>query len=318
MRRFRSLAAVLLPLVLIAVVWSWFGHNQQDGGGVDAVKPAPAFPGAGVAQESATVPAPEPENRVVDARTTSGVTVSLIRRPRIDPPAAPYGPQYEALLQAAAGGQPDAQYRLGLMLYACRDVPPDDAALAHKLSHLYQTRRIDGWDVDDPAQEERSLRQSFADCRDVPAQARLDYRKWLVQAANQGLVEAQVNLMFHLPKADYCQYIEDCTPEQARMMEGLREEARQYVSRARDAGSVEALRTMGGWALNEEMGTIDEIEAYAYFSAYDQVQQAQHLERELGAMLERLRTKLRPVDLDEAERRAAELLSNPDCCVITR
>lgn len=318
MKRSRSLTALLLAPILIAALWLWVGRDPPGNKKENPVKSLsePTFTDA--APDSVSVQAPLPDRRVIEARTRSGIAVRLIHPPRIEPPEVPYGPKYEALLLSAAEGQAVAQYRLGLMLYACRDIPADELALSQHISLMYQTRRIDGWDVDDPGQEEGGLRQDFADCRDVPAEARVDYRKWLLHAADLGLIEAQLNLMFHLPKAEYCQFIENCTPEQARLMESLRDEARKYVSRARDGGSVEALRTMGGWALNEEMGTIDEIEAYAYFSAYDQIQQALHNERELGAMLESLRNKLRPVDLDQAERQAVELLSNPNCCVITR
>ncbi|MGQ0701129.1 MAG: hypothetical protein ACT4PZ_23160 [Panacagrimonas sp.] len=309
---------LLAALVGAAALWLWL---REDEAASEAEPPALENPAAApdekqVAPSLAIAPPPGP--KIVEAKMSSGVAVRLIRPPRIEPPSAPYGAGYEALRQAAEKGEPVAQYRLGLMLYRCRDVPADEAALSGRINQVYQTRQSDGWDVDDPAQEERGLRQDFADCRGVPSEVRGSYRDWMKQAAESGLIEAQLDLMFHLPKAEYCQFIENCTPAQAQFMAGLREEARLHVTRALQAGSVEALRTVGGWALNDEMGSIDEIEAYAHFSAYDQIQQGLNRERELGPMLARLKSKLRPVDIDQAEARARELLSNPKCCVLTR
>jgi hypothetical protein len=66
------------------------------------------------------------------------------------------------------------------------------------------------------------------------------------------------------------------------------------------------------------MGTPNEIEAYAYFSAYDQVQKAFGQEREVTQMLTGLKKRLRPVDLGQAQARAKELLANPNCCLLTK
>lgn len=254
----------------------------------------------------------------VEAVASSGVRLRLKRRPRIDPPAPPYGAQLADLQAAADQGNALAQYRLGLMLYQCREVPSDASGLSRAVEEIHQTRSRDGWDVADPAQEEQALRTAYAHCAGIPAPTRSDYRTRLRAAADAGLIEAQLNLMFHLPPGEYCQYIEDCTPEQAARMGELRDEAREQVGRALDAGSVEALRTVGGWHLNEEMGTPDPVEAWAHFSAYDQIQQAAGRERELTAMLDGIESRLRPVDLERARARARELLSNPHCCVLTR
>ncbi|WP_420465406.1 hypothetical protein [Panacagrimonas sp.] len=255
---------------------------------------------------------------VLETRSESGVPIRIVRRPRLDPPAPPYATVYPLLHAAAENGEPTAQYRLGQLLYRCRSVPVEEDELAAQIDRVYQTRRHGGWDVDDPAQTEHSLRQDFEHCAGVPAEQRGRYRDWMRRAADQDLMEAQLNLMFHLPQAEYCQFIENCTPEQARLMAELREQARQDVTRALEAGSVEALRTMGGWALNEEMGTPDPVQALAYFSAYDQIQRAAGRESELEAMLAGLRARLRPVDLDEADNRASDLLRNPRCCQVTR
>jgi hypothetical protein len=307
----------LVGVVVAAVLgWAWYLAGRDVGTsspfGFGASSDDDGFqPGAPPVGATA-------EPRVIERVAASGVRVRIERRPRIDTPSPPYADRVRELQPAANQGDPVARYRLGLALYQCRDVPVDEKGLARAVEEIHQTRTRQGWDVTDPEQEERAVRTAYAQCAGVPAGARTGYRDLLRAAAEQGLMEAQLNLMFHLPQAQYCQYIEDCTPEQAKFMAGLREEARTNVLKALEGGSVEALRTVGGWALNEEMGTPDEVEAYAYFSAYDQIQQATGRERELGVMLAGLKKKLRPVDIERAEARAKELLSNPKCCVLTR
>lgn len=272
--------------------------------------PASASGSGGVADDS--------RPQVFERVAPSGVPLRLVRRPRLDIPSPPYGPHLAALQAASDAGDAEARYRLGVMLYQCRDVPEGEAALGKAVEELYQTRSRGGWDVSDPAQEEQTLRTAYDFCQGIPGPARTGYRELLKAAADAGVVEAQLNLMFYLPPGEYCQFLEDCSPAQVQRMAVLREEARSYVTRALEAGSVEALRTVGGWFLNEEMGTPDPVEAYAHFSAYDQIQQVAGRERELGAMLAGIRKRLRPVDLERAQSRAKELLANPRCCLLTR
>ncbi|MGQ0620457.1 MAG: hypothetical protein ACT4QA_11150 [Panacagrimonas sp.] len=314
--------AILFALggvALAVLVWGWLrpappsdfpvaeepavGHKTQSD--VDAQ----------TAAVEATVPSVP---RVTRATTSSGILLRLQRNPRIDGPEPPYGPIYEASKHRIEQAPPLEQYQFGLLLYQCREVPADDAELARQVEQVHQTRRLNGWDVSDPVQEEQTLRREYADCAGIPQNARLQHRDWMKRAADGGLIEAQLNLMYYLPKAEYCQFIEDCSADQAAFMARLREESRASVTRALEAGSVEALRTVGSWALNEEMGPPDTAEAYAYLSAYDQVQHAAGRERELARMLEQLRARLRPVDLEAAEAKVRDLLSNPKCCVLTR
>ena len=315
----KRLLAIGLPLLLVALLgWWWMERpdlptNPREfaaGGDGASLAPAgevPAGPG-----DAAAGP------RVLQTVAPSGVRLRIEKRPRLDIPAPPYAKRMAELQAASDAGDPVARYQLGTMFYQCRDVPADEAGLSRAVEEIHQTRSRDGWDVSDPAQEEQALRTSYGNCQGVPVEARTRYRELLRSAADQGLIEAQLNLMFYLPKAEYCQFIEDCTPQQAQFMAGLREEARANVAKALEGGSAEALRTVGGWALNEEMGTPDDVEAYAHFSAYDQIQQVTGRERELGIMLAGLRKRLRPVDLERAEARAKEPLSNPKCCVLTR
>lgn len=313
----RSLwVATIVAVVALVLGWAWYLAGRDVGTALPVGLGSPSTDTD--SEPGATQAGAEAEPRVIERIAASGVRVRIERRPRIDTPSPPYADRVRELQPLADGGDAIARYQLGLALYQCRDAPADETGLARAVEEIHQTRSRQGWDVTDPEQEEQALRTIYQQCAGVPAEARGRFRELLRAAAEQGLMEAQLNLMFHLPPGQYCQFIEDCTQEQARVMTGLREEARANVFKALEGGSVEALRTVGGWALNEEMGTPDDVEAYAHFSAYDQIQQATGRERELGVMLAGIAKRLRPVDLERAQARAKELLSNPKCCVLTR
>jgi hypothetical protein len=261
--------------------------------------------------------APAEEKPTVTEVTTSrlGVTVQLVKRPRLRP-KPPFGPAYAELEPAARAGDVDAQYALGLLLYECRELPADSAMLEQQIDQMHQTHSRDGWDVGNPAMEEQALRSRFADCAGVPTQARGEYRDWLKRAADAGLVEAQVDLPLRLPPGRWCQYLSDCSAEQRAQHEAMQQEALDYTGRARDAGSAEALWTFGAWYAEGEVLPQDDVEAYAHFLALDEIGAAAG-EQRFERMLDSLGPRLRPVDLDRAEARARELLANPKCCVVT-
>ena len=309
-RRLALLAAAILTLLLAA--WYWLGSaDTRRGAPAQAAATGPAAPVA-----AANTAAPQQtERRVVSA---SGVSIRLLRRPRLSVPAPPYGPAYALLEPAARAGDHPAQYRLGLLLYECRDVPADKAGLEQTIEHTYETRRRGGWDVDDPSNEEQTLRRRYQECDGVPAEQRGQYRDWLKQAADAGLMEAQLDLPLHLPPGDYCQYISECSPEQRAKQEALDQQAVDYLGRARDAGSAVALWTFGSWYAEGDVLPQNNIEAYADFSALDQIFGAAGEERRFGGMLSDLGNRLRPADLAQAQARAKEILSNPNCCVLTQ
>lgn len=306
---------VLVGVIVIAARWR---SAESAPAASESTAASADVTGSSDGQVDAPPDQPPVEPAVREVQTRSGVAVRLQRASRIDVPVPPYGALYAQLSAGIESAPPAEQYRFGLLLYQCRDVPAQAGELAAKIEQVHQTRRLDGWDIGDPVMEEATLRRDFDNCAGIPAEERRAHRDWMKRAAEQGQMEAQLNLMYYLPKAEYCQFIEDCTPQQAAFMTSLREESRTTIQQALEAGSVEALRTVGSWALNDEMGPPDPIQAYAYLSAYDQVQQAAGRERELARMLEQIAERLRPVDLELAEARARELLANPNCCVMTR
>jgi len=182
---------------------------------------------------------------------------------------------------------------------------------------MQQTHQRQGWDVGDPTEEERALRVTFDECAGVPQQARGEYRDWIKRAADAGLIEAQLDLPLHLPPGHWCQYLSDCTPEQRAAHEAMQQEAIDYIGRARDAGSADALWTFGAWYEQGEVLPENDVEAYAHFLALDEINAAAGNDRRFDQMLDQLRGRLRPIDLDRAETRARELLANPKCCVLT-
>ena len=258
----------------------------------------------------------KPSAPLVATTSRLGVPVRLIKRASLRP-APPYGAAYAKLLPVAQAGDANAQYSLGLLLYECRDIPADAPAMERVIDSVHQTHTRDGWDVGDPGEEERMLRSRFAECAGVPGEARSQYRDWLKRAADAGLVEAELDLPLRLPPGKWCQFLSECSPQQRAEQEALQKEAMDYVGRARDAGSAQALWTFGAWYEQGEAVPEDDVEAYANFLALEEINAAAGQPQRFGAMLEALRARLRPVDLDRAEQRARELLSNPNCCVLT-
>lgn len=291
--------------------------------------PAPSQPTApggeaaaeGVPAVDATGPVVEPpslrQEAVTGAVTERGIAIRITQRPALREPAPPYGAAYRELLPLAEAGDAAAQYRLGAALQFCRDTPEDAATLDAVIDRMHQTRELDGWPVDDPTVSEKLLRASFESCEGVPQAARADGRRWVKTAADAGLLEAQLRLMFMLPKSEYCQFLWQCSPQQRAFQEELQREALYYLDRARAAGSAEALWTFGHWYTSEEVLPRDDVEAYAHFRALDQIMAASGGERRHARMVQELRSRLRPVDLERGEARADELLSNPLCCQLT-
>jgi len=307
----RATLATALLLALGFAGWQFGPWHDEPGLPVPVVvtEPAPELPPAAELPSSAPV--------ITTVTVSSGIPIKLIRHPRVVVPDAPYGAAFDKLIGPAQAGDTTSQYKLGLLLYECRDVPADGAALDQDIDTVYQTRRRGGWDVDDPGFEEQRLRQRFKDCEGVPASERGRYREWLRAAADVGMVEAQLDLPLHLPPGEYCQYMSECTPEQRAKQEALQAEAVDYLGRARDAGSITALWTLGAWQTEGDVMPQNLIEAYADFSALDQVYSAAGESSRFKAMLEDLRGKLRPIDIEQADARTREVLSAPNCCVLT-
>lgn len=281
-----------------------------------APPPAPLDPAVPVSP-SAVTPA-TPRQTVQSAVVESGIAIRLLRRPRLALPPGRFAEAYAKLLPEAESGNALSQYRLGNLLFECRDVPANADALAAEIETIHQTRRRGRWEVDSPKAEIATLRHQFSQCEGIPAEARQGFRDWLKKSADAGVIEAQINLPMRLPAEDYCQYLAECTPELRARQEALQLEAIDYTSRARDAGSVAALWTLAGWYASGEVLPQDDVEAYAHFRALDQIHGAAKLTPRFGKLLAGMKQRLRPVDIDAAEARARELLSNPRCCVLTQ
>lgn len=258
-----------------------------------------------------------PRQTVERAVLDSGVEIRLVRRAKIARPAGRLADGYARLLPEAQSGNRLAQYRLGSLLFECREIPADAAGLEQEIEAIHQTHRRGRWAVDAPKAEVATLRHLYAECDGIPGEARLGFRDWIRQAADAGVIEAQLNLPLKLPPDDYCQFLAECTPEQRARQEALQVEAIDYTTRAREAGSVAALWTFGAWYAEGEVLPKNEIEAYGHFRALDQINAASRQPQRFGKLLAGLRKQFRPVDIEAGEARARELLANPNCCVIT-
>ncbi|MGB0956191.1 MAG: hypothetical protein ACPGZP_09360 [Panacagrimonas sp.] len=312
LRRYGFIAGLLLVLLVALIL---MGRKQMAPPPPVDVIAVPAEPPVGMEPISEQSEISQPP--VIEAQLESGQRIRLHQRESLRRPDPPFAERYPALLSQAESGGHGAQMQLGLMLYDCRNMPEALAELEQKIDVLYQTRQLDGWDISDPKLEEALLRAKHADCAGIPQQARGEYRQWIRRAAENGLMEAQLRLMYHLPPGEYCQYIEQCTPQQRELMAALRQEAKDYVYSAKQAGSVEALRTIAGWHMNEEMAPPDFVQAYAHFLAFDQIMSAAGRDARVEVMLASLEQKLRGVEIEAARALAAQILANPSCCVMT-
>lgn len=312
----RGRLPLLLGLLALAIGIWWLTRDTAPAAETStaiATEPTPAIPEAAM---PAVVPA-APRQTVEKAVVESGIPVRLVRRVRIKPPEGRLADGYAALLPEAASGNRVSQYRLGLLLYECREIPVDQASLDQEVEAIHQTRRRSGWEVSAPKAEEATLRHLYAQCDGIPQDARTGFRGWLKQAADAGVIEAQINLPLKIPPDDYCQFLAECSPEQRAKQEALQTEAIDYVGRAREAGSVAALWTFAAWYAEGEVLPQNDIEAYAHFRALDQINAAAKQTPRFDKLLAGMRQRLRPIDVDAAEARSRELLSNPNCCVIT-
>ncbi len=316
MRRPRLLLGLLTLLLVVLVVQRW----------PDDEPPAPPTEVATPLESPPTVPEvppPAPAAPAVPRQTferavvESGIAIRLVRRARFAAPEGRLADGYAQLLPEAQSGNRLAQYRLGSLLFECREIPADTASLEREVEVIHQTRRHGRWAVDAPKAEEATLRHLYAECDGIPAEARMGFRDWIKQAADAGVIEAQINLPLKLPPDDYCQFLSECSAAQRAKQEALQAEAVDYTMRARDAGSVSALWTVAAWYAEGEVVPQSDVEAYGHFWALDQIQAASRQPRRFGKLLAGLKKKLRAVDIEAGEARARELLSNPNCCVIT-
>lgn len=208
--------AVALALLAFAAWLVWMvateGWLPTPADPVEAVADAAAVT-SGEADRADRASEPAARETVETAVVESGVAVRLIRRPRLDVPEGRPGDLYGALRAEAEAGNALAQYRLGSLLYDCREVPADADRLAAEIEAIHQTRRRGRWDVESPTAEIATLRHQFAQCDGIPAEARSGFRDWLKASADAGVLEAQLNLPMRLPVADYCEHLAECTPD---------------------------------------------------------------------------------------------------------
>jgi TPR repeat protein len=317
----RHVPRLLVAAALLAALWSaliWWRTPPTSASAAAEPQPRAAqSPQTEQAKRAAAAASTaQSASSAKTATVSSGISIRLIRRPPLLVPAPPYAAAYARLLPQAQAGDAKAQYQLGLLLYQCRDVPADETTLERQIERVYETRRREGWDVDDPAAEEQTLRRQYAECAGVPAESRGQYRDWLKSAADAGLLEAELDLPLHLPPGEYCQYLSECSPQQRAIQETLQQEAIEYLGRARDQGSVQALWTFGAWYAEGEVLPENDVEAYADFDALNQIFAAAGDPRNFDAILADLRSRLRPADLEQAQARSKEILSNPQCCVL--
>lgn len=316
MSRQRLLLSVLAVLAAVLLA-QWWRSAEPVSEAVPEPAPEVVIGEPPVVVVEAPPASPVARQTVERAVVESGIAIRLVRRARLAAPEGRLADGYARLLPEAQSGNRLAQYQLGSLLFECREIPADAVALDKEIEAIYQTRQRGRWTVDAPKAEEATMRHLYAQCEGIPAEARKGFRDWIKQAADAGVIEAQLNLPLKLPPDDYCQYLSECSVAQRARQEALQAEALDYTTRARDAGSVAALWTFAAWYAGGEVLPQNDIEAYAHFRALDQVNAASRQPQRFGKLLTGMKKKLRAVDVEAGEARARELLSNPNCCVIT-
>lgn len=261
-------------------------------------------------------------------RLRSGVTVCIHAKPDLMlSMIPPLGPRYAEVLPLAQKGNPEAQFKLAVILNQCTNTPATAAALKTTVATALKTRRyLGGTRVEEPKSFERQLRQEHVDCEGVDPAQRGRSRAWAKSAAAAGLMDAQESLMlmtrpgnvFYLSKRD--------TKENNIVDAAHHKDTMNALVAARDAGSVDAMLTLGGrYAQDDrddppwEREYFDPMKSYAHFAAFDQVQQAiggKRREPLKGTWVGDIYASLTAQQRVTAEALAKTFVANPRCCVV--
>ncbi len=260
---------------------------------------------------------------------TAGLEVCVFSKPdmmlAMNPPL---GPSFARLMPSAGKGDAEAQFKIAAIVNQCGNIPSTQASLNSVISTALKTRRyLGGTRVQDPKAFEQQMRQEYLDCQGVDAAQRGRSREWARRAATAGLMDAQESLMFmSRPGNVFYSWNRDSRENNALDAEHYKAMMNALVA-AREAGSVEALVTLGGrYAQGHrdnppwEREYFDPVKSYAHYAAYDQIQQAiggKRREAIKGTVVGDIYASLKPDQRASAEALAKTFLQNPLCCVVT-
>ncbi len=323
----RRRLALLLGLlgILAAVLWTWSrlqlpapSHPTPV-----AVTPAPLPPAAATSPAAPRAAPPVPALLERQARTLRPRvgTVLLAQRvvlQRLALPDKPAATLYRELLPLAETGNPTAAYALARLLADCNKVPVDEASLDGIIDGVRRTHRYIDTAVRYPEQFAADLRRSYRRCAGLDTGQRASYHDWLVQAADNGQLDALETFELFDPVGNVCrQYVfEKCSPEEQAATRAARQVIAHYLLAARDAGSLNALWQLGGAYLDGELFPVDKVSAYANLLAYQRAAASFGLRDPVRGIVRDLRGQLGQGERAEAADQARSFLANPKCCVL--
>lgn len=268
--------------------------------------------------EAPARPTPAPRRSTPKAAPPRLAKLVVQRRSRL--PVGPLAPFYQGEYAKARSGNADAIYQLGLVLKECSAFDATPQALKTSIETMYRTRRLSGMAVDDPEWAAGELRRRYARCEGIAPDARERYYDVMARAADGGSVEALESMVFQLPPKGICRELrlDMCdAPTQAQTLD-LRARQADWLRRAQQLGSANALWHLGAAYLNGEMAPVDKQQAYAYLRAYQLVSQAFRLEDKAAKLVSQLRRELPKSRVAEAEAQAKAYIANPACCLYLR
>jgi hypothetical protein len=238
--------------------------------------------------------------------------------PRLALPDEPAANLYRQLLPLAETGNQTAAYALARLLADCNKVPVDEAGLQQIIDAVRRTHRYIDTAVHYPDQFAADLRRHYQHCAGLDAGQRASYHDWLVQAADDGQLDALENFELFDPVGNVCRqyFLAKCTPEEQAATRAARQVIAHYLLAARDAGSLSALWQLGGAYLDGELFPVDKLSAFANLLAYQRAATSFGLHDQVGGLLRDLRGQLGPGDRAAAADQARAFLANPKCCVL--
>src|SRR5262249_1780429 len=143
--------------------------------------------------------APQPPTflqRQTRALPARGMGAALAQRailPRLVLPDQPAASLYRALLPVAEAGDDTARYALARLLADCQKLPIDAQAAEQIIGEVRRTHRYIDTAVRYPDQFAADLLRSTQHCTGLDAGQRASYHDWLVQAADDGELDALEN-----------------------------------------------------------------------------------------------------------------------------
>lgn len=308
----------LVALVLAAALVFWIGS-----GGVFERKPA-AHKRPVVAGKPAMAPLTSHKDHLPIARSVNTRDVTSEMRVSREPsarglkplslPEPPWGEKLHELTQKAKDN-PRVAFELARMLFKCARTPATTQQYKKALLDLREYHHFHGYYVDNVVPHVELLKDRFEACKGITRDIRLRYQHWLTKAAENGSVFAQVRYgNFPLPKGLENPAVPPSAYLSQKGIEKYRHRALQYLDMAVAQGNADGMFWRGQAALAGVITSKNVFDAYAYIYAANIVFKRNGIDRDLDALLGRIKRKIRPRKVAKARKKGKTLLNSSKCC----